>query len=175
MLLPIREKPFLDEHGLCWEIAGWYYHERTTRYLIRITQPPNHRVTYMLMEHQSMPLTLLSQFSKAAMPPIGCPMLSSRIRLNSVRRVLDMAWCNKNCINFCDFIVLLEWKDEDGTYRTSWELGTTFTELMRDQEQYCLYLLGKWANEVECRHASMCEDIAESRDVTLTGVGWQYP
>lgn len=178
---------------------------RTKRYLVKFWRPdlPG-RSTHALLDRKYLPKSLLSNYldSNTRSHDISHPSNQggSRIRrINQILRPLDMAWYSPpspDCTasraheetgstsyqlfriresQFYDFFILLEWRDDDGSVYVTWEFGELLMRLMSDQEAHCIYVLGKWAQEVETRHDELLHKVTPSKHIDIMDrTGWQY-
>lgn len=192
---PSSKQPYIDENGRHLEIVGWHRPANwSVRYLVKYTRPefPD-RSTHALIEKHSMPKELLSDFQEVEDLNVAHPANqgAGRIRINQIRRVLDIAWCSDNGPNctssfaysrfsyvtkhsvFDDFFVLLEWKDEEGAMRMTWEFAELLVSLM-DNEHDCMFRLMQWATEAERRHEELLKKNPQGCFDQMTALGWQY-
>ncbi|KAF2259646.1 hypothetical protein CC78DRAFT_585733 [Lojkania enalia] len=193
------KKPFIDEDGLQLEIVGWHKFRKRTRYLVKYTAPEvKDRATHALIDRSWVPPDLLDSFEASEETNLEFPKNQGghRIRLNTVIRVLDMAWCSglepdctSDCLTtslnasyykmiqerdeFYDFFLLLEWRDELGSLRRTWEYAETLMKLM--DPGHCMSLLSRWASEIDRRQEQLLSKVAPEQIPKVLGQpGWQY-
>jgi hypothetical protein len=191
-------QPHVDEDGLHWEIVGWYQHKKRKRYLVEYTRPGVYqRCTHALVDSIWMPRNLLQDFQHQSSLDIGLSenQGNSRIRLNNITQVLDMAWYGwgsnraadssdlslwqsdtqsyKSGNDFKDFFIQLQWRDRDGDLKITWEYAQTLMDVM--DSDHCISLLARWVNDIDYRHNQLISKCpAKDIQQVLGKPGWQY-
>jgi hypothetical protein len=179
--------PYVDKNGMRWDIMGWYQSSSSTMYLVKYSNPDIYgRWTHALVHEKHLPDELLLDFELSTTNNLtysgnrrGCA-----LKFQDITQVLDMAWCHdwpppngtKAQIStkfFDNFFVQLQWKEENGNTRITWEIAETLMEVM--DKDHCMSLIAQWAWCVEARHEQLLSNDSAGEIHQILGMpGWQY-
>ncbi|KAF2023173.1 hypothetical protein EK21DRAFT_95134 [Setomelanomma holmii] len=157
-------RPYIDENGMRWDIMGWYQSSSSTMYLVKYSKPDiSGRWTHSLVQEKHMPDKLLLEFQPSTANYLnhtdnqrGCA-----LTFQDIMQVLDMAWCRDwppptgieapaRTKFFDNFFVQLQWKEDNGSTRITWEIAETLMDVM--DKDHCMSLLAQWACVIDqCR------------------------
>tara|TARA_R110002003_G_scaffold1614_1_gene23288 strand:- start:949 stop:1455 length:507 start_codon:yes stop_codon:yes gene_type:complete len=166
---------------------GWYQSSSSMMYLVKYSKPDIYgRWTHSLVREEHVPDELLRDFQPSTANNLtytgnrrGCA-----FKFQDITQVLDMAWCRdwplptgiKSSARtkfFDNFFVQLQWKEDDGSTRITWEIAETLMDVM--DKDHCMSLLAQWAWCVDARHEQLLSHDSTAEIQQILGMpGWQY-